>query len=65
MSAKRSRGEDDVRRRKWSLTCNNATAEDEANFEKSCAMTKYGLTVHEIGKKRGTPHMHCWLHFAR
>ena len=32
-------------------------------MEASCREAVYGLTVHEVGAVRGTPHMHCWLHF--
>jgi len=60
---KRQRGDADIRSRKWFLTCNNPTKEHEATFAASLKHVKYGLSVHEIGKKRGTPHMHCWLHF--
>ena len=53
----------DIRSRKWFLTCNNPCQADEKAMEASCKEAVYGLTVHEVGKKRGTPHMHCWLHF--
>ena len=53
----------DTRSRTWFLTCNNPCKADEEAMHKSSEMAEYALTVHEVGKKRGTPHMHCWLHF--
>lgn len=53
----------DTRSRTWFLTCNNPSQADEEAMHKSSEMAEYALTVDEVGKKRGTPHMHCWLHF--
>lgn len=55
----------DIRSRKWFLTCNNPCKADEEAMDNSCKEAAYGLVVHEVGKKRGTPHMHCWLHFEQ
>lgn len=53
----------DTRSRTWFLTCNNPSKADEEAMHTSSEQAEYALTVHEVGKKRGTPHMHCWLHF--
>ena len=49
--------------RKWFLTINNWTAEEDEAAKEAIKLCNYGAYSAEIGKEEETPHLHIWLHF--